>query len=491
MSSEPRIRPAPHTLRVDVLPDEHVERIHEASLRVLERTGMEVRSETLVKALGAEGADVDVETLRVRFPRDLVAEAIDRAPSSYVMHGRDPAADVVLDGANGYLTCDGCASDVVDLRTGQMRPSTKQDLIETTRVADAIPEIAIVWQPVAARDVPTPVQPIHEVQAQLINTSKNIQQMTVIEPHHAEAAVEMAALAAGGERALRERPILSAFQCTLSPLTFDGGPLESAVIYGKAGVPCGVVVMPLTGATAPMTVAGTLVLQNAELLGAIAAIELLAPGTPTFYGVCTSTMDLQSGSLSLGWGPEEQLFSFASAQLARRYQIPSQIGTFGTGAKTQDWQAGSQHAMSGFTSLLAGGDMYCASGTIYGGRVMAFENMVLDAELFGILRRIGEGFQTADEDLALNVINAVGPGGHFLGHEHTLANMRRLWQTRFFNRDSWEDWEAAGRPEPKHRARERALEILDTHEPMPLPDGVEDELRKVVERYEREFGASR
>jgi trimethylamine--corrinoid protein Co-methyltransferase len=308
--------------------------------------------------------------------------------------------------------------------------------------------------------------------------------MTVIEPEHARAAVEMASIAAGGEQALQERPILSAFQCSLSPLTFDGGPVEAAIVYAEAGIPCGWVAMPLTGATAPMTVAGTLVLQNAELLAGMAMIELLVPGAPTFYGVCTSTMDLNSGSLSLGWGPEEQLFSFASGQLARRYGVPSQLGTFGTGAKTHDWQMGIQHALSGFTSYLSGGDMYCASGTIYGGRVFTFQNPLLDGEMLSIIRRMAEGFRTDAADLAVDVIDSVGPGGHFLGDAHTLAHMRELWMTRFFNRDSWEDWEAAGRPESKHAATERARRILEEHRPEPLPDGAEQRILEVIRRYE-------
>jgi trimethylamine--corrinoid protein Co-methyltransferase len=484
--TEPRIRPLPLVRNLDFVPEASIERIHEASLTVLARTGMQVRSETLVKALEAEGAETDLDSLRVRFPRDMVEEAIERAPSSFTMFARDPDADVVLDGSSCYLTCDGCASEVVDPRTGVMRPSTKQDLMDTTRLADAIPEISIAWQPCAARDVPTHVQPLHELHAQFLSTSKNIQQMTVIEPHHARAAVEMAAAVAGGEDELRRRPILSAFQCTLSPLTLDGGPLESAIIYGAAGIPCGIVVMPLTGATAPMTVAGTLVLQNAELLGAITCLEFLSPGIPTFYGVCTSTMDLNSGSLALGWGPEEQLYSFASAQLARRYRIPSQLGTFGTGAKTQDWQAGAQHALSGLTSYLAAGDMLCASGTVYGGRVFTFENMLLDSELLDIAVRVLEGFPDGEDELAVDAIDEVGPGGHFLAADHTLRHMRELWQTRFFGRESWEDWEAAGRPEPKHRARDRALEILEEHRPMPLPAGAEEELARIIEHHTRE-----
>ena len=487
MSAEapPRVRPIPLRLRLDLLPKEHVERLHDATVEVLRRTGLHVRSERLVKELGRAGAEVDVDDLRVRFPPEVLEEAIARAPSSYLLAGRNPECDITLDGRNSYLTLDGCASELVDLETGDRRPSTKADLAAATRMADAVPEVTIIWQPVAARDVPTAVQPLHETHAQLTSTSKHIQQMTAIDADNARGVVEMARIVAGGDRQLRERPIVSAFQCTLSPLTIDEGPLEAALVYAEAGIPCGWVSMPLTTATAPTTPAGGVVITNAELLGAIAAVELLAPGAPTFYGVCTSTMDLSSGSIACGWGPEENLFSFACGQLARRYGIPSELGAFGTGAKTQDWQAGAQHMLSAFASYLAGGDMLCATGTIYAGRVFAFEQVLLDSELVDIIRGLELGLSVSDEDLAVDVIDDVGPSGHFLAHEHTLRNMRRNWRPRYFDRDTWEEWEAAGRPSPRERARERARQLVAEHRPDPLPEDIETELLRVIAAHER------
>ena len=265
MSAEgtPRIRPVPLRLRLDPFTEDEIERIHSATLRVLERTGMHIRSPRLVKELERAGAIADHEALRVRLPAEVVEEAIRLAPLTYRLAGRDPDCDIVLDGANSYLTLDGCASDLVDLETGLRRSSTKADLERATRLADAVPEITIIWQPVAAQDQLTAVQPLHEMHAQLTNTSKHIQQMTAIDPHNARGIVEMARIAVGGERALRERPILSAFQCTLSPLTIDGDPLEAALVYAEAGVPCGWVSMPLMTATAPTTPAGTVVITNA------------------------------------------------------------------------------------------------------------------------------------------------------------------------------------------------------------------------------------
>jgi trimethylamine--corrinoid protein Co-methyltransferase len=470
---------------MDPFTEDQIERIHQATLRVLERTGMHVRSERLVKDLERAGAIADHDTLRVRFPAEVVEEAIRLAPSSYRLAGRDPECDILLDGTNAYLTLDGCASDVVDLETGKRRPSNKADLAQATRMADAVPEITIIWQPVAAQDQPTAVQPLHELHAQLTNTSKHIQQMTAIDPDNARGIVEMARIVAGGEQALRDRPILSALQCTLSPLTIDGEPLEAALVYAEAGVPCGWISMPLMTATAPTTPAGTTVITNAELVGAMTAVQLLAPGAPTFYGVCTSTMDLTSGSIACGFGPEEQFFSYACGQLARRYGVPSQLGAFGTGAKTQDWQAGAQNMLSAFVSYLAGGDMLCASGTIYAGRVFAFETVILDSELVDIIRFMNEGMSVTDEDLAVDVIDEVGPGGHFLAHPHTIANMRRGWLPRYFDRGTWEEWEAEGRISPRDRAHERALQLVTEHVPTPLPDGVEEQLLGVIEAHER------
>jgi trimethylamine--corrinoid protein Co-methyltransferase len=139
-------------------------------------------------------------------------------------------------------------------------------------------------------------------------------------------------------------------------------------------------------------------------------------------------------------------------------------------------------------SLLAGADMLSGAGLLHGARVFALEEMVLDAEIFGLLRHLGAGLSTTPEDLAVAVIEAVGPGGNFLAEEHTIATMRRLWQPRLFDRGTWEDWETAGRPAPRDRARDRARALLAAHEPQPLPAGIAAELDLIVAEAERAAG---
>lgn len=475
---------------LDVLPERTLERIHRATLQVLERTGVEVRSDALVRRLAAAGARTDEHARRVRFPPELVAEALGLAPRTLLLAGRDPACDLELDGTTGYLAVDGNAAEVLDLATGERRPSTTADLAEITRVADALPEIGFCWQPVAARDTPLPVQPLHELHVQYANTTKHVQLMTAALPEQARGAVRIAAIVAGGEAELRARPILSSFQTSLSPLTYDGPALEAAVVYAEAGVPAGFVAMPISCATAPATRAGALVQSNAEILAGIVALELLVPGAPTFYGACGTVMDLRTGAAACG-GPEDLLFQMAGAQLARRYGLPSSIGTFATGAKAPDWQAGVENGLSAMASWLGGADMLCGAGLLYGARVYSIAELLLDAEVFSLVHSLAEGVPDADEDLAVEVIAEVGPGGHYLAQAHTLQHMREQWRPRSFGRESWEDWETAGRPEPHERAAARARELLAEHRPEPLPPGVEEAILQVIDGYERRTEGAR
>lgn len=482
-SGSRRLRPLPHSHTVDVLPEAAIQRVHRATLDVLERVGVQVRSEALIGRLERVGAHVDREAGRARFAPDLVEEALARSPSSYVLAARDPDCDLVLDGTQGFLTTDGNAAEILDHETGERRPSTKADLGLVSRAADALPQISFLWQSVTARDVPVHVEPLHELHVQFVNTSKHIQLMTAVTGEQARGAVEIAQIVAGGEAELRARPLLSAFQCSLSPLTYDGGPLDAALVYAGAGVPCGFVVMPIACATAPATPGGALVVSNAEVLAGITILQLLAPGAKTFYGACGTVMDLRTGAATCG-GPEDLLFQAAAAQLARHYRIPSSIGTFATGSKAPDWQAGVENGLSGMTSWLAGADLLCGAGLLYGARVYSLVELLLDTEIYDLLRHMARGIAMTEDDLALDVIGEVGPGGHFLAQPHTLAHMRGLWQTRFFGRESWEDWESDGRPASQDRALGQLRQLLAEHEPKPLPDGVEDEILGVIAAHE-------
>ena len=414
------------------------------------------------------------------------AHAGRRAPTSPRRGAGAPALALPLDGSAGYLATDGCPADVIDLETGKRRPGTKRDIVQITRLADALPQIAFHWQPVSANDTPVPVRPIHETHAQLPNTTKHIQQMTAIDPLNARGIVEMARVVAGGSDALRARPILSNFQCSISPLHWDDGPVECMRVFAEAGIPVGICAMPLAAASAPLSVAGMVAMANAEILSGIAILQTLAPGTPTMHISYAATIDLSSGGINTAWATEEVFSAMANTQLARRYDIPYSVWAFAPGAKYPDWQAGVQAALSGMAMALSPGHLINGAGSLYDDVVYSPTELVLDAELFEMLVRFAEGFGFTAEDVAVDTIAEVGPGGHFLDRPHTLANMRAFWREAVMDRSSWEAWEEAGRPDAARAAADRARKLLAEHEPEPLPEDVARELDEIVETYERQ-----
>jgi len=463
---------------LSVLSADDVRAIHEASLRVLGETGVAMplapERQTQARELGLL---VDSETGRVRFPPALVAEAIDRAPSSYTLCARNPQDDVLIDGRQSHLALDGNAVQLIDLETGELRSSTRPDLERAVRLADALAQISILCPALSAADCAPHMQPIIETGALLTGSGKHALAMTVVDPVSAEAAVEMAAEIAGGPEALRERPILSGFQCSISPLSYDAKSLQAAFVFAAAGLPTGFVNMAIACATGPATLAGNVVLTNAEVLAGIALLQLFYPGTPTFYGSCNTVMELRRGGVT-GGGPEDALLQAACIEMARSYHLPSCVGTFATGAKALDWQAGVENALSGLVSLLAGADIVYGAGLLQAAKVFSFEQLLLDCEIFDMLRHLSAGIPVDQESLALEIIEAVGPGGHFMEQEHTRMHMREIWQPELLDRMPLEAWRKAGRPTALGRARARAREILAAHQPEPLR--CEQQIREIV-----------
>jgi trimethylamine--corrinoid protein Co-methyltransferase len=278
--------------------------------------------------------------------------------------------------------------------------------------------------------------------------------------------------------------LITNFQVSLSPLDWEEGHMDAMVVLADAGVPVGFCCMDLAMASAPASVAGTVVLANAEVVSGITILQTLYPGHPTYYVAFPTSIDARDGNMEAGWGPEELLMQGACQQLARRYQVPITVGVGGTGAKLANWQAGLQNALSAFLASVQPGDILSDAGTLYSSLIYSYESFLLDAEMFGFLCDLWEGYDFSREAAGIADIAEVGPGNHFLGQAHTLEHMRDFWMPKFFNRTTWEDWDAAGRPEPQDRAREKVREILDTHVTEPLPEDVDAELQRIIAAYE-------
>jgi len=467
---------------VEVLTEDELERIHAATLHVLERVGLQVRSASVRDELAAAGADVDEPAMRVRFSPSMVEECMALVPPSFVMAARDPALDLPIDGSAGWLSGDGTSAFIVDTETGRRRSTNLQDLIDTTRVVDAVPEVAYQWPTVAPADVPPHTQAVHITRVMLGQSSKHAQHNETYSRRDARAVLEMARVVAGGDRELRERPIVSTYQCCISPLVFDEGPIEAAVEFARGGLPAGFISMGIPCATAPATLAGALVSMNAEMVGGMTIVEALVPGAATFCGPYPTFMDLRTGGYKQDWGPEDTLLKLSFTQLAHRYRVPINVLTLDTGAKTQDWQAGVQHAVSQMAMVAAGrAEMITGTGTLHGAAVYDNVNVMLDAELFHVICDVLQGIPVTEATLALDAISELASSGDLTTHPHTQRHLPELWMPATFVDRTMEAWEAMGRPDPRVRAREEVRRILAEHEPEPLPENIDRELLRIIE----------
>jgi len=387
-----------------------------------------------------------------------------------------------LDGNHVFVGTDGCGVEVMDLYSGERRRSRLQDVGEIARVADYLPEVGFHWVAVSAQDYPPESRGLHELLASWENSTKQVHTESVYSIAEAKAAVEMATAVAGSREALRQRPVLSIMQCTAPPLGQDGGSIDAALIAAEAGLPTGFMTMASCASTGPVTLAGNLVVGNAEVISALALIQLAYPGAPVFYAAAQTSMDLRTGAYT-GGGPEDFLFGAATNVLADFYNVPLSMGSFATGAKEPNWQAGIDNSMSTFMASISMSDMLLGVGLLHGSRIWSYEQMLLDCEIFDMVRQVMGGIVIDDATLALDVIDKVGPGGNFLAQKHTRRHMRELWLPKYMDRRPYNVWEEQGDGAVQW-ANAEARRILETHQPEPLDAGLAAELKRIIARVE-------
>jgi trimethylamine--corrinoid protein Co-methyltransferase len=469
-------------LSLNVLSPEDVQRIHSATLDIIENVGVRFPSEKVLDIWEAHGATVDRNTSLVKVPARIIEDALKQAPPRYTLAARNPGQDLPLDGNHVFLGTDGCGVEVLDILTGQRRRSGIRDVEEIARVADKLEEIGFHWVPVSAQDRPPETRGLHELLAVWENSSKHVQTESVYSKREAQAAVEMAAAIAGGRKALRERPVLSVMQCTAPPLGHDGGSLEAALIAAEAGLPVGFMTMAACLTTGPATMAGTLAVGNAEVISATALIQLAYPGAPVFYAAAQTASDLRTGAYT-GGGPEDFLFGAATNVLSDFYDIPLSMGSFATGAKRPDWQAGIENSLSTFMACVVMSDMLLGAGLLHGSRIWSYAQLLMDCEIFSIVHKVMEGIPVNEETLALDTIRSVGAGENFLTQKHTRKHMRDIFLPQFMDRRPYNVWEEK-QDGAMDWALEKAKEILATHQPEPFDPQLSVELRRMIAALE-------
>jgi trimethylamine--corrinoid protein Co-methyltransferase len=467
---------------LSVLPEPDLERIHDAAFRVLEDYGIRCDSAPLRRVFADGEARVEAATGMVRIPRALVRWALDVAPRSFVLCGRDPAHDLRLEQPRVYYGLGGSAvPSVWDHRQQCVRDAVEADVATATRVGHALPQVDFIMSLASAGDAPEPLHYLHEYRAILRSTTKPV---VYSAPGRAYAAafLEMTAIASGGEETFRRRPSAMLFTQPVSPLQISEYN-EGMIEFAAAGAPILYSPGAMMGATSPATLAGALVQGHAENLAGVVLSQLLKPGTPIVYGPHTPVMDMRSARCTYA-GTEQALARAAMAQLARRIGLPSFSTGAGCDAQTPDAQAAAEATLGICLNALAGLTLTQTMGTMGGGASGSLEMLVICDEIVAMAKRILAGISVSDETLAVDVITGVGPGGHYLDHQHTARMFRgEFFFPELFARRSLEEWERSGRSRADEAARARLEQLLAQPAPAILSAEAERTLEDCIRRF--------
>ena len=466
--------------KFSVLSSDQIYDIHMATLEVLERTGVLVKEENALKLLDDSGAIVDFESKRVRIPQYLVEEAIQRAPKSIKLCGRDPKNNLRVHGNRSYFGLGGSGIYMLDPDTYQRRTATLQDLADSTRLADSLENIDFLMGLIIPQDVDQSVWDRYSALVKLQNTTKHCFTGALGEDG-ARNVIKMASLVAGSESELEKNPLFSFILCTVSPLTHDARNTETAMELARHKAPIIFACESICGGTAPVTLGGTLVLQNAEVLSANVIAQLTNPGTPVIYGAVSSPMDMRNGSIVMGV-PEVALLGVAVTQLAQYYGIPLYSMAGISDSKIPDAQAAYEKSLQQVLVGLTGGNLIHNSAGMLDKMITgSLEQMVIDDEIIGMVKRIMRGIEINTDTLATDIIDKVGPGGNFLGEKHT----RKYYQSEhdlstLSDRLTREAWEKKGSKDVVQRAKEAVKRRLESHKVEPLDLEIVEMLEKIV-----------
>jgi trimethylamine--corrinoid protein Co-methyltransferase len=478
------IQPIKSKLQLDVLTGDQVAEIRTATLHILKTIGVHFPSERALQVFSENGAQVDTENQIVRLPPEMVLEVMGNARRVFTISGRVEGTNLILDGSASHFSTDGSGTETIDFKTGEYRPSTKADVAMMAHVADYLPSISFYWPIVSAQDYGR-MGPLHELDASFNNTVKHIQSATIIGDELARYALQMAEVIAGSKENLRNRPPLSSLVCTIAPLGQDKHGIEGAMVFAEAGVPVGFMAMPNIGSTSPATMGGALIVGNAEVVSAMVLMQLIAPGAPVFHSLLASVMDPRTGEYIASIS-EKYLCNAAAVQLAHDWGVPSLGGAFSMDSpEAGTWQLGRDSVYTSLFTPLAGADMVEGLGLLRAATLLVPEQIIYDDEIYHTHRILAEGIDTSTDKLALDVIQTVGPGGHYLTQKHTRRTIRDIWLPELTHPAPRMD----GQPTPDIRERARATfkRILTEHKPEPLPKDIQLELKKIMKAAEKEL----
>ena len=453
------------------LTEQEINTLHDHSLGLLERVGIVFNTPKALALLADVGCKVDYDRNWASIPPQVVEWAIQQAPRVVQLGARDPNRAVTLDGSRPHHTTDSQGTRAMDFETGVVRPSLLTDTENGLLFADALDRTEIINVSVAANDVPAPIRNIQHFASAFTQTSKPIR-TSVLDPAYLPYIIEMATIASGNGDF---KPIFSTVDCTISPLMHDGRMTEACIELARLNVPIMVLPMPLAGGTAPVTLAGTILIHNTEFLSGLVLFQAANPGAPVIYGTVASQLDMRTGRY--GGSANGYAFGPALSAMAHFYNLPCNVNGLATSSDQLDAQYGHEATAGAMLAYLCGADEIFSIGLLGNAQILSLEKMVLDNYLARQIEHMLAPVSMDETHLGVKLIERVGIGGHFLSQPETRD---------FTKREYISQWPPAG----KHLveiARQEAREILEKHKPPPLPDGADKQITAVLDRARAAF----
>lgn len=458
-----------------LLTQEQVERIHDASLEILEDVGLKVRYEPARELFKQHGCIVDGE--RVKFPRAVVEKYRKMVPSTFTFRGRDPKFDKTIPQDSPVIVTASSAPDIIDPVSGVERRAESRDIAQIAHLINELPGYDMFSISTLADDAPADQFTISRLYPTIKYCLKPIR-VTTTDHKDTMSIMEMAYMVAGGKEAYKEHPFLTHHYCpVVSPLTMDNLSTENVMFFAREGLPVYPTIVPNAGLTSPMSMAGTLAQGNAEFLSGLVLMQMVKEGTPTIYATLPTVADMRSGAYTSG-AIECGMLHMAFAQLSRFYDVPcgGYIGL--TNAKINDAQAGYETGMSAIGGLVGGMDMFNIGGLIDALKTFDFAKAVIDDEIAQMMKRTKRGISFSDEDLALNLIKEVGPGGSFIVAKHTINRMKtEAVMTKMADRDARTAWVKKGSMDIQARAMKRVRDIMANNTAPLISPELDEKLR--------------
>jgi trimethylamine---corrinoid protein Co-methyltransferase len=457
------------------LSEDQVERLHHASLEILDRTGVRLFEPEALELLKKKGIQVE-DGNRVRIPPGLVEWALSVAPKRTVLCDRHGKRVMPLERHNVFYGPGSDCPNVIDVRSGERRRGTLQDIVDAMTVCDALPNIDFLMSFCIASDLAQETSDRHQMRAMLMNSTKPILFVTT-EFEGCVDVIKMAEAVAGGAEQLRRNPICACYINVTHPMRHNQEALQKLLFLSGKGLPTTYTPVVLRGATGPVTAAGAIALANAGELAGLVLAQLNREGAPIILtGGVNDMMDMKT-TVDAYADPTNRVML---VELAHRYGLPIFGLTGCSDSKIPDEQAAAEAAFSIMLETMAGAQMAHDVGYLEGGMCNSIEQIVICDELINYTKHFMRGMEINDETLALDLIEEIGPDGNFLSTEHTLKHYKQDWYPKLFDRRNYDDWKARGEKTLRQRAQEKALKILETHKPEPLPADIQKKLDEIA-----------